>query len=151
MSMLQAGIFSSPRLHWSSQYVGLPFAEGGRSRKGVDCWGLLHLIFRDQYGIEVPSYAEQYVGKEERREIARLLETETKTDPWISVIPGSEQEGDMATFRDRRAGLPSHTGMVLSKSRMLHVSRGRLASIECYRTPVWDARLIGFYRHETLA
>jgi len=41
-------------MHWSTQYVGLPHEIGGRSRAGLDCWGLVHLFFREQYGIKLP-------------------------------------------------------------------------------------------------
>ena len=139
------------RLHWSSMYVGLPFASFGRDRKGVDCWGLLYLIYKEHFKVDVPSYVEDYLGENEKKEIARLLATETTTYPWISVIPGNEKEGDMLVFRERKDGIEAHTGMVISKGRMLHISRGRLASIESYATPSWGARFVGLYRHSELA
>jgi cell wall-associated NlpC family hydrolase len=43
--------------HWSRDYVGLPWKFAGRSSEGVDCWGLLWLVYREVLGIPIASYA----------------------------------------------------------------------------------------------
>jgi len=40
-------------------YVGLPYKHLGRDRKGVDCYGLIILIYKEKFGIELPN-AEGY-------------------------------------------------------------------------------------------
>jgi cell wall-associated NlpC family hydrolase len=40
--------------HWTTRYVGLPYRAGGRERDGLDCWGLIRLIYREQLGIDLP-------------------------------------------------------------------------------------------------
>lgn len=32
------------RTQWWNEYVGLPFADKGRTREGCDCWGLVRLV-----------------------------------------------------------------------------------------------------------
>jgi hypothetical protein len=33
---------------WGDQYVGLPFLAGGKTRAGIDCWGLVLLVWKEQ-------------------------------------------------------------------------------------------------------
>ena len=41
------------KLHWIARYLAFPYLCGGRDCKGIDCWGLLMLVYREQYGIEL--------------------------------------------------------------------------------------------------
>lgn len=41
-------------MHWAAKYIGLKHAPGGRGPKEVDCWGLLRLIYLNEFNIELP-------------------------------------------------------------------------------------------------
>lgn len=40
--------------HWAVKYIGLKHVPGGRGAEGVDCWGLVRLVYRDEFQIELP-------------------------------------------------------------------------------------------------
>ena len=44
---------------WINQYIGIPYEPGGRSKDGVDCYGLVKLVYCDQYGELLPDWATQ--------------------------------------------------------------------------------------------
>lgn len=55
---MRCGDVSSPRpakLHWVHRYLALPYVPGGRSSAGVDCWGLLRLVYAVEFGIALPT------------------------------------------------------------------------------------------------
>lgn len=44
-------------MHWARQYIGLPFVLGGRTKEGLDCWGLVKVVYQEVKGIELPDFA----------------------------------------------------------------------------------------------
>lgn len=135
-------------MHWSRGFVGLPWQFAGRSRSGVDCWGLLWLVYRDVLGIEIASYARETTDAPEREQIAALMADELVKSPWVDIGPGQEREFDMAIFK--RAGIDSHVGVVVAPGRMLHITHGTDSRVERFDHGRWKAKLIGIRRHMDL-
>lgn len=131
---------------WCNKYIGTPWREFGRAADGCDCWGLACLVYRNELGIELPSYAGAYTSAEERREIAALIGGATRSPLWHAA-PGRPEEFDVAVFR--RGQFASHVGIVVRPGLMLHMSGEDCAKIEDYRQPLWRTRLTGIWRHET--
>lgn len=131
---------------WVAEYVGLPFAEHGRERSGVDCWGLIRLVLAEQFGVGVPSYGGDYASTTDQDELGRLIRGEMA--PWREVT-GRERAGDGVLLRVR--GQPIHVGLVIAPGWMLHVQRDIDSTLERYDGPRWAKRIIGIYRHESMA
>ena len=41
---------------WVNDYIGLPYVLNGRERRGLDCWGLISLVWREKRGIQIPDF-----------------------------------------------------------------------------------------------
>ncbi len=135
--------------HWLRDHVGLPHLRAGRSRDGVDCYGLLWLVFRDVIRIELASYAGETLDAPERAEIAELIAGGRRISPWVALDPlDSEREFDMAVFR--RGGIESHIGIVVAPGQMLHILAGGESHVDRFDVGRWKAKLIGIHRHEAL-
>ena len=126
-------------------YVGIPYELHGTTRQGIDCWGLPCLWYREQYGIELPSFGDRY-GREldaaERAHIAEVVRGESSK--WQTIRQGHEQRGDLVLFRV--AGEEAHLGVVVDAGRFLHARLGTDSCVERYDSPVWARRVAGFYR-----
>lgn len=134
--------------HWSRDYVGLPWQFAGRSSDGVDCWGLLWLIYREVLGVGITSYARETTDAPEREQVAALMAGELVKSPWMDVDPGQERGFDMVIFK--RAGIDSHVGIVVEPGRMLHITHGTGSRVERFDQGRWKSKLIGARRHMDL-
>ncbi len=43
-------------LVWLNDYIGIPYELGGRSWDGLDCYGLVKLVYREEFGIALPDW-----------------------------------------------------------------------------------------------
>ena len=128
---------------WLGQYVGLPYKSGGDTRAGVDCWGLLALVWREQFGRELPPYRGPlwHVGAN----AATIAEAAcAHASAFADVAPEGSQIGDGLLLRIG-AG-PLHIGMVVGSRCMLHAQEASLSCIERYDSMHWRRRWLGFYR-----
>ena len=66
---------------WANEYVGLPWRWGGRDRIGVDCYGLLRMVYADMLEITLPD--EQYLDSSEA--IDKISERRCGGLVWDSV------------------------------------------------------------------
>lgn len=126
---------------WVADYIGLPFRDHGRDRRGLDCWGLVRLVLAEQFGVSLIDF--DYASTRDSDGIPAAIEA---ARPEWSVV-GDPQLGDVMVFNI--GGQPMHVGLVIETGLMLHVSDDdRGAVMESYLTPAWRPRMEGIYRYE---
>lgn len=131
---------------WIAQYVGREFRERGRSRDGVDCWGLVWLIYAERLGVILPNYSDRYRTTTDSQAVNAVLLQELDSGHWQDVEPGQEKFGDVVRFEI--AGSPPHVGFVVGRGDMLHVLPGSgLSKLERFDTRLWRGRMRGIHRH----
>lgn len=133
--------------HWSNSYIGLPYADLGRDRSGVDCWGLFRLVMAEQNQIDLPSYVDGYAGEKEKAEISALING-AKSHSYWNKVRGDFQSFDAVIFR--RGVQDSHVGVAVSPTKFLHVVTGGDVRIEDITVGRWAARLVGAWRHSDI-
>jgi cell wall-associated NlpC family hydrolase len=129
---------------WAARYVGRPFADGGRDLDGVDCWGLVRLILREQYSLELPSYAGAYPSASERSEVSTLVAASVPELGWIPARP-PYLAGDGVVLRVENR--PWHVGLMLNDDDFIHVMPSGTSLIESITGLRWGRRIVGVYRH----
>ncbi|MCJ2131454.1 NlpC/P60 family protein [Methylobacterium sp. E-045] len=134
-------------MHWSVDYIGLPWQVGGLTRDGIACWGLARLVYAECLGIPLPDYAAAVPSLEERAEVAAVFaEATSSAGPWVEVGAGKAAEFDILVFR--RVGLAHHVGIAVDGGRMLHIDTGQDSCLVDYTTGRWASRLVGVYAHK---
>jgi sulfur carrier protein ThiS len=122
------------------KYVGIPYAEKGRDITGLDCYGLVRLIYKNEYKIDLPSFTSEYDADDNNR-IQELLAQ--YKEGWESV--DSPSVGDIVLFRIM--GIESHVGLVISPTHFIHVRENQDSAIESLSAHKWSKRIVGFFKY----
>lgn len=135
--------------HWSASLIGLPYKPKGRDRDGVDCWGLVRLGFDKGAAIAVPSYDQDYLSPDEKREIDAIVRREAASPLWHRVDDiSAAREFDVLWFA--RGKIERHCGIYIRAALMLHIEEERSQSrLDDYRDI--GLKLTGIYRWHELA
>lgn len=130
---------------WANNYVGLPYLTYGRGRDGVDCWGIVVMIWREIYGYALPEVDGLFWRGWAEVDLLKGRVAEQRS-MFAEISAAEAREGDGVLFKIRNA--PAHVGLVLRPGVMLHAMRGADSCIERYDSWKWNKRIAGFYRHE---
>ena len=126
---------------WAARYVGIPFKSGGRGMDGVDCYGLLRLVYKEQFGAELPSLDDAYKNALDTRETAPLAKK------YIPLLRGDKTEspkpGDAAVMIEH--GLPTHIGIYAGGGYILHATRRLGVVLQRTTHPDLRGRVEGYY------
>lgn len=117
-----------------SSFLGIPYLHGGRSRAGVDCWGLCVLFYKEVYGIGLPDakYAEDETAAliaENMHEGFRRVEKPLPGD-FVLICNGGD--------------VPNHIGIVINRFQFIHSMQPHGVYTSHLRR--WGRRIYGFYR-----
>lgn len=129
-----------PPFHTPADYLGIPYADNGRDRSGIDCWGLVRLWLKEQQGIDLPSFANEYAGSQDPA-LEELVARER--EGWVRVL--APMPGDVVLFRI--LGRQWHVGVVVAPGKFLHAREGQDSVVEGLDSPKWRHRVSGYYRY----
>lgn len=89
------------------QYAAIPYVDGGRTRAGVDCWGLVRLVLLEQFGVPwLAEWGDVFDGQHDRIHAAYQS---SRPEFYQVSVP---QPGDIACVFSP-AGLCAHVGVVI--------------------------------------
>jgi len=130
-----------PPPEWCAGYVGTPYVPKGLElESGVDCWGLVYVVLRREFGLAVPDYKDLYAQEAANTSVSDLV----RGPSWVEVPLAERQPGDVLWFRSLRG--VAHVGVVVSRDFFLHCNIGTAAVVARVDLPFWAARLLGVYR-----
>lgn len=129
---------------WAKDYVGIPFRFGGRDRRGLDCYGLVVLVYREQFGIELPDYLTHYGPEPTRHTLQRTYETALSQPCW--QLTKRPRTGDVVLLKV--FGLPIHCGLVVGQHTMLNTRIDVASCLERLDGFQWRDRVVGYFRYD---
>ena len=126
---------------WVKKYIGIPFVSNGRTMDGCDCYGLVRLVLRNEYGIDLPKLSDNYDDACNIQETARLF---LEYLPVITAEKITEPK-EKALVIIREQGRPCHIGIVAGNGYILHT--GAKTGSVCQRSTHdgIQSRIEGYY------
>ncbi len=117
-------------------YLGVKFKHQGRSRQGLDCWGLPKVVAAD-FGIELPENRTYPRRPPNDLMVSTLNQSLTR-------IPNSEaRDGDLVIFALGSAAI--HCG-ILTDRGVIHANGGVGKVVEHGLIPSWRRRIVATYQ-----
>ena len=150
-------------MSWWHPYIGIPFVDGGFDAEGLDCRGLVRLVWREVVGRDdFPAYG--LIAAHDLAAAATAIDSEVASGTWREVEEGEEVAFDVAVIsRIGRAGGrllwgSFHIGIVTDPGHILHcdeatgtVRLGFRDGPASSRHPSWGRSPISCYRHRSMA
>lgn len=129
---------------WAAAYVGLPYVEGGRDRSGVDCYGLLVLVNREQFARDIDPMVDLAVpsapGSGRDAWVAAALARHAGAN-WVATDAPAAGDAVLMTV----GGRACHVGVFLTRSAILDIHAGATAAIVDPRGRRHRNRIAGFH------
>lgn len=130
---------------WVAKYIGLPYANVGRDKAiGIDCWGLVQLVYKDERGINLPAHITDYIHSYNSEQTSKVIYAEEAAN-WHKVAAPAVFDVVVFTL----GGKPSHIGLIVDTTTFIHNLEGRNVSIGKLDSFIWKKRIDAFYRHNS--
>jgi cell wall-associated NlpC family hydrolase len=135
----------TPRAYipWA-RYVGVPFRARGRGFDGADCYGLVALLYREEFGLDLDDLSANYWADGTTPASRVGVFRSAPAHGWVEIAPEEVEPGDVLSFRVGEH--EAHCGVAVDRRRMLHVLEGLNAVIEAWNGPTWGPRFVQAYR-----
>lgn len=105
------------------KYIGIPYVEKACGFDGVDCWQLVRLLYRHEFGEEIPDL-DNYDVRSPSPDIVASLDGHG----WRAVEEPTV--GDVVLFDLSRYGAPDHIGIYVGNDRVLHIAMASMSVIQ---------------------
>lgn len=96
--------------------IGIRYLKGGYTTKGADCWGLILLVLKNVFDLDLNLYqGAVFCGDELSSVIIDQIESDNE---WSKVE--KPNTGNVVVMYDKRNKRPEHIGIVVKHGSVLH-------------------------------
>lgn len=128
-----------------NSFIGLPYKHLGRSKAGVDCMGLIWIIYKERLNITLPDFTDLKYEKDWYKKNENHI-LENIPDNWIKIEPPYRRY-DVLIFYLGTKTIANHTAMWLGNEddKFIHIHENITSRIDRLNN-YWKSRLYGGMR-----
>ena len=140
-------------LRWVDDFIRMPYRRGGRDATGVDCWGLVALVYKRQAAIDL----EPFSAVESTDGAAVEMVITREAAKWVPVSRGDEKALDVVVMRSifehdgKAMTADMHIGVMTGPGFILHTEQKAGAMHVPLDHQTIKQRIRAVYRHRALA
>lgn len=136
---------------WVEPYLRIPFASHGWSKMGCHCWGLVVLVYKEKFGVDLPLF--DFVRAEDVRAMIKSKQSLLESSQWqvvnnfqdyrdydVALMLGQDEEGST---------LERHVGLIAGKY-VLHIEDGIDSRCEPLFGAYFRSRVVRTIRYKLL-
>ena len=101
------------------KYINLPYKNVGRDFNGVDCFGLVYLIYKNELNIELPDFTNLMYSKNWFKEGKNII-VENVWDKWYEVDK-TEQTDLLLFYTNYKKRVVNHIGLYIGNNKFIHI------------------------------
>lgn len=133
------------------KYIGLEYVHQGRDFNGVDCYGLVRLVYKEELGIYLPNDFE-YTFDWRREGCDHIVEGLHKLVDGHSIVEvpkpylySIKPYDGVILYHTGRLKIADHMGIYLGDNKLLHINSKIKSMIS--RFDRWEHRIHGVFRY----
>ncbi len=134
------------------KYIGIPYKHLGRDFEGIDCYGLITLIYEEKLGITLPDVC-LYKSHGDAHNYMTAFYTDSKYETisgfyelWKPVVQ-LERYDVLLFITHGELTAPTHSAIYLGEGKFIHSLRGQAVVISRLEGK-WDAVYHSAYRYK---
>ena len=123
------------------KYLNIPYLNRGRTREGLDCYGLAIMYYKEKINISLPDFF--YINSSNKDEIKLKLPTYAKN----FIKHDSPKKDRLIVFSIY--GLPVHIGIMINDFEFIHILKNTRVTIESINSIIWRNKIEGYYSYDS--
>jgi cell wall-associated NlpC family hydrolase len=125
------------------RYIGMPYRHMGRSENGLDCWGLILLVYSEMIHVKLWDMDEGY--PEDWSHKGKDLFMENYRRQWEKV--DGPQIYDVVLINNGH-GIANHAGVMINERSFIHCLSKAGVVLSRITDKQWKPRIAGFFRYK---